>query len=272
MPIDPTIFKDVSPGEFVDASEFRKRFEELQRFVNGGIDPEEDFEEREFITSEHIEKPEFYGSPNPRIEAVSSNTTYRSRRGNMLDRYYRHESSGSVNLPGSYSHEEAKKKTTAWQPIEGMSASVFNERTNATAHVIGSFYVMDQEGADGFQNVRRMNFDDFGYNERDNSVWFHDRQYAAHTRVLLTGRIVGETMLFLNGEPVEQTRRRIYSRGQQAYNFRRQQHSFARLIDLNLGENKISYRFCYRLKGEDDVNVRHVVFDERNFIVDCHHK
>ena len=262
MPIDESIFKDVSPGDELSAEDLRLRMLELQRFLNGGIVPRKvtdggDFEDSAFIKTQHIEKPEFYASPSPRIEAISSDTIYRKRSNNRLDRYYRHEPTGSVlqdNFTG------ARDEPSAWQTIEGMSASVFC-REACTALVIGSFYVHDSGGGDGFPAL-----DTLGVTTT--------RQEAALQPFLLAGRVVGESALFVdkndgNGSVyVPNTKRRFFSRGAQKYNCRRQNHSFTVPIELSEGMNKISYKCFYRLKTRDDTLVKHLYFDSRNFVVD----
>tara|TARA_R100000353_G_C6504386_1_gene194959 strand:+ start:397 stop:1188 length:792 start_codon:yes stop_codon:yes gene_type:complete len=263
MPIDASIFKDVNPKDPVDAEDLRLRFRELQRFVNGGINPEVDFEESQFIETQHIEKPEFYGSPHPRVEAVSSDTIYRQRTNNRLDRYYRHEQSGSV-LAETYNSAKTQEKLSAWQPIEGMSATVF-VREDCTAFVMGNFYTLDQGGSDGFIKLKKLSEGE-------------DRQRASYHRCLLAGRLLAETMLFVDNMdgsgPQAQvfSRRRIFSRGEAQYNMRRQNQSFTNLISLTKGENKVSYRCVYRLKRREDSFVKHLLFDARNFVVDCIYK
>jgi len=262
MPVDPTIFSNVSSGDAVEAQDIRERMLELQRFLNGGIVPRKtpvgDFENSAFIKTQHIEKPEFYGSPHPRVESISSDTVFRKRTNNRLDRYYRHEQTGSVLQP---TFSGASTTPTAWQPIEGMSSTVF-AREDCTALVIGSFYVHDSGGSDGFGNVDSLDI-------------ASKRQEAAFTRCMLAGRIICETALFLdkgdgNGSVFQsRTKRRIYSRGEQSYNCRRMNHSFTIPVELKKGENKLSYRTYYRLKKRDDFHVKHIFFDARNFVVDC---
>tara|TARA_R110002020_G_scaffold92525_1_gene223920 strand:+ start:3291 stop:4091 length:801 start_codon:yes stop_codon:yes gene_type:complete len=263
MPVNPTIFSNVSPGDTIEAEDIKNRMLELQRFLNGGIVPRKitaggDFENSAFIKTQHIEKPEFYGSPHPRVEAISSDTVFRKRTNNRLDRYYRHEQTGSVSQE---SFAGAADKPTAWQPIEGMSSTVF-AREDCTALVIGSFYVQDSGGSDGFGNVDTLDSGTF-------------RQQAAFERCQLAGRIICETALFLdigdgNGATLQdRTKRRVYSRGEQSYNCRRMNHSFTIPVDLKKGHNKLSYRTYYRLKRRDDFNVKHIFFDARNFVVDC---
>ena len=264
MPIDETIFADVASNDTIDASDIRNRFRELQRFVNGGISPRTvtlggDFEDTDFIKTQHIEKPEFYGSPHPRVEAISSDTIFRRRSNNRLDRYYRHEQIGSV-LQDDFSG--ADNKLSAWQPIDGMASTVFC-REACTAMVMGSFYVHDSGGSDGYGNLNNLKS-------------ATTRQEAAYTRAMLAGRVIGETSLFLDTGSgpslVDNTKRRIFSRGEQAYNCRRIKHSFTIPVSLSKGENKLSYRFYYRLKRRDDEGVKHIYFDARNFVVDCLYK
>ena len=83
MPLDSSIISDVSSGDTIEAEDLRDRFKEIQRFVNGQIE-DSDFKRvpdpvplgtptREaVIETQHIYKPEFYGSPSPSVVGVSS--------------------------------------------------------------------------------------------------------------------------------------------------------------------------------------------------------
>ena len=74
MPVDIT---EKTSGLTISAREIRDNVEAIQEFVNGGIRNAD--LERSSLETENILKPEFYGSPSPRVEGVSSDTYYRSK-------------------------------------------------------------------------------------------------------------------------------------------------------------------------------------------------
>ncbi len=265
MPIDPTIFSDVSDGDILEAKDIRDRAKELQRFLNGRIETPRDVSSAAFVDTQHIVKPEFYGNPSPRMEGVSSDTIYRKRSGNLLESYYRHEASGSTNISAPHSGVSGDTPTSdfaspsgddinVWHPIEGMAATIHcHERPNG-AICLGSLYAYEDGGTTS-----------------DNHD-FSDDFLAAQTASL----IIAEFMLFVdtgNG-PVaqERTRRRLFASGADNYRCRRMNHSFAQNITLEHGENKVSYRCFYRMEGIQYRRAIHLYARARNFVVDVHYR
>ena len=96
-----TVLSPKDSGEILDADDLRNRFEHIQRKTNGNFgiadfaDTAGTESKKPVVKTEHIFKPEFFGSPSPHILGVSSDTYYRRRSGNKLDRCYRHEATGS---------------------------------------------------------------------------------------------------------------------------------------------------------------------------------
>ena len=252
MPIDPTIFSDVSDGDVLEAKDIRDRAEELQRFLNGQIISSSDFSDSAFVDTQHIVKPEFYGGPSPRIEGASSDTIYRKRSGNILDSYYRHETSGSETMGDFVSPDGSD--INVWHPVEGMSSTIHCHERPVQAMCLGSFHAYEDGGTMGDEKGR-------------SDEWLF---------VSTAGRIIAEFMLFVDtGDgPVAQqrTRRRVYGSGSDRYKCRRMNHSFAQNVTLEQGENKVSYRCFYRRIAPNDRKMIHLYSRARNFVVDVHYR
>tara|TARA_R110000803_G_scaffold30008_2_gene67998 strand:+ start:1037 stop:1810 length:774 start_codon:yes stop_codon:yes gene_type:complete len=253
MPVKPSIFTTVSDGDTLDASDIKDRATDLQRFVNGQVWAD-DLSTTAFVDTQHIVRPEFYGSPSPRVEGVSSDTIYRKRTGNILDTHYRHEGSGSELMPSFESPDTSD--INLWQPVDGMSATIHCHEAGVAALCLGSFMAFERGGV----------VTDFakGHESKD--------YINPYRRANVAGKIIAEFMLFVdtgNG-PVAQprTRRRVFGSGENQYRCRHMNHSFIQELTLSEGENKISYRCFYRLSGIDDRRMVHLYLQARNFVVD----
>ena len=279
MPADPSILSNVSIGDTISSEDIRKRFSELERFVNGGITTG-DFrsDSKDIFSSQHVVKPRFYSVGNNRIEGTVADVYYRNTPFSAYNRHIRHESSG-VYEAGAFSETELKALPfSAWQPIDGMSASVFVKgNQDVNAYVSGSFYVHGLGADDSFTiPLKTISKNLVGSKNPDDD--FSQSQRAAYIRAVQSSRYLGATVLYVdrmdgNGpRPQERTRRRVYNRGEDAYRFRNQQVSFCSKIVLSPGINKVSYRMIYRLNAPDSKSHKHLVVDSRNFFVDVHYR
>lgn len=257
MGVRETIFTTVSDGDTLDASDIKDRATDLQRFINGQV-VAGDLSTTAFVDTQHIVRPEFYGSPSPRVEGVSSDTIYRKRSGNILDTHYRHEGSGS-ELMESYSSPDTSD-INLWQPVDGMSATIHCHEDNVSALCVGSFRAFERDG-----KVTDAPYD-AGYDKAKRD------QINPFRRAVVAGKYFAEFMLFVDtgSGPVAKprTRRRIYGSGENQYKCRHMNHSFIQDLTLSEGENKISYRCFYRYLGEDDRRMVHLYVQARNFVVD----
>tara|TARA_R110000787_G_scaffold73767_1_gene164299 strand:- start:3374 stop:4153 length:780 start_codon:yes stop_codon:yes gene_type:complete len=255
MPVKPSIFTTVSDGDTLDASDIKDRATDLQRFVNGQVWAD-DLSTTAFVDTQHIVRPEFYGSPSPRVEGVSSDTIYRKRTGNILDTHYRHEGSGSELMPDFESPDTSD--INLWQPVDGMSATIHCHEDNVAALCIGSFRAFERDGV-----VSDL------YSHLTSDL---EDQINPFRRAIVAGKYIAEFMLFVDtgSGPVAKprTRRRVYGSGENQYKCRHMNHSFIQDLTLSEGENKISYRCFYRLVGEDDRRMVHLYLQARNFVVD----
>jgi len=278
VPVDPTIWLDFSAGDPVTAKSFRDRFIDLQKFLNGGILKADlkpaTTDADAWVTTDLIFKPEFFDMPAPRVEGVSSDTHYRYRSHNKLDRYYRHEGLGSTTdkVFGTYEgdgdsdYASRKFDEQVWEPIEGMAATVYVPGdVSLSAVVLGTAYAFESGGQVTSKDVPSRTAGTW-LAETANAQGYENQKYL--------GQVFVETMLWVDTDDGagpqgrRQTQRRIYPRSGGSYNFRRAQVSFLDTVTLTPGVNKISYRAWYRLKGGGQTSHKHCYIDGRNFIVD----
>tara|TARA_R100000234_G_scaffold119629_2_gene103122 strand:- start:4 stop:858 length:855 start_codon:yes stop_codon:yes gene_type:complete len=284
MPINPALFPVVGPGDVVSATDIRNRLEDLERLVNGGItladlkvSAEFTESERKIFGTRHIVRPEFYSVANTRVIGTPADVYYRNRFFSSLNRYVRHEITGSYQTGNSGVDSTVLDAlpAEAWTPIDGMAASVVvkGEET-VDAMVNGSLYAFGAGGSDGFFTSLEDRYNDTG-----DSVGFpNNEQRAAFNRAQQCGIFKAFFMLYVdlmdgNGpQPQRETERRIFNRGEATYPFRKTQVSFATKVQLSPGVNKISYRCLYRMRQDDNIGFNHVYIDNRNFFVDVHYK
>ena len=297
MPLDPDEFSSpVSRGDTVKARDIRSRFSELERFLNGGIestdikyrlssetdglvtntlDPRGDaFETR------HIIKPEFYLGGNTRVEGTSSDTYHRHIPHGGMNRYIRHEQSGMYRTgeAGFSSSAVDELHHSAWQPIDGMSTTIdVKGDSDVNAYVCGSLYSFSSGGTDFQKDTIHDQAQHYSRGE-DEGATLSTTQQAAYTRMMASGMTIAVFKLYVqtpeDSEPLAHTKteRRLFNRGENSYNCRRQQISFAHRVTLKPGINKVSYRCVYRLRNEQARTARHLYIDGRNFFVDVHYK
>ena len=294
MPLDSTFSDPIETGTVIDAKDINDKFKKLEDFVNGGIDRSDikyfyeseadaagvtfSYDPREdAFESRHILKPEYYISGNPRIEGVSSDTFYRNVPDGKMNRHVRHETSGNITTNSLSSTAINNLKSPAWQPIDGMSANIFVKGDNdVKAFICGSMYAgasgsTDFYGlsvADQAQNYGRGPEEGKEQSESQWSAWW--RQKAGRSTIgifkLWIDRADGTLIDY------DSTERRLYNRGERTYRSRRSQMSFATMVDLKPGINKVSYRCVYRLPDVSARLSQHLYIDARNFFVDVHYK
>jgi len=276
MPIIESYLSFKSPSDVLFASDIPKLCEGLSKLVNGGITRDDFLQDgtgdpRPVITTSHIFKPEFYGSPSPHVSGVSSDTYYRRRSGNKLNRYYRHENIGSQTMSG-FSDAKAQEDFSAWQPIEGLSATVFINEINTgfnSAHVMANWYAQEKGGKVGTTRGKILSKGRTdGDSNRLESLSGYNRANSAGTYVAVFALFV-DTMDGDGPQIQYSTRRYLFGTGGGRYRCRKMNHSINHLVrGLTEGENKISVRCFYRLVRPEDVRLRHVYVDSRNLVID----
>jgi len=147
-------------GNTVSGLKFVEQFNRVENYLNGGILAEEVNYELEnkgvqrWVTTAHIYKPEFFGSPDPRMVAASGTVHHRFSPVGRVHRsvhhglthdgkvvYARHDMTSSVvsGDPDKDSHSKGQWMRQAfwphdndpnagkWQTIRGMAITVFND-------------------------------------------------------------------------------------------------------------------------------------------------
>tara|TARA_Y100000004_G_scaffold143859_1_gene163779 strand:- start:321 stop:1196 length:876 start_codon:yes stop_codon:yes gene_type:complete len=281
----------ISSTNILDPNDLRENNERLQKGLNGGLSLT-DFETREEaeaagrvfdpITTDKIKKPEFYGSPSPRVESVISDIHYRYRTNSKLDRYYRHEHQGFTD------RFEDRTDINSYQPIEGLSSVVICRETPLMVVISGSFYANAKEGRGGTEESILNNKNQFPYFDSGVQVRMSESGYFKATANQFG---IGECHLFVDnfssdpitgdGGPsiVPATQTLIFCQGlAPGYNSNGQQYSFHKILrntdtnKLTKGRNVVSYRCRYRRSSAETNKMRHLYFDARNFVVDVYYK
>ena len=127
-------------SDTTSSSEVQDILNESQRYINGGI-TSDDFLTTPWVTTEHIFRPEFYGSPAPRVEMVSSDVHYRYRPHDITERSIHHEASGT----GPTGHSPSQNLPDGDQFIEGMAATIHCHR-DAVVDIMGTMYIYEHNG------------------------------------------------------------------------------------------------------------------------------
>ena len=70
-------FTSFASGDLVEAAELQNRLNTIEEFVNEDVTVTDFTGDAGWIKQEHLYKPEFYGAPNPRLLAPSSDVYYR---------------------------------------------------------------------------------------------------------------------------------------------------------------------------------------------------
>ena len=270
-----TILSDVTSSQKLEAEDLRTRFDHLYQTVNGNISRGDIVDGS--IKTEHIFKPEFYGSPSPYIKGVSSDTYYRRRSGNKLDRYVRHESTGSRTQEG-INTSEFDNDLNAWCPVEGLSTTVYveNERT-VLCDVMANFYCIESGGKSGTarQTILKEGRATGPGNEMESISGYRRARDQSNTIAIF--RIFVDNMGGAGPQMVSSTLARHRGSGGGRYRSSRMNHSLHCILyssegDLTVGENKISVRCAYRLISDDDKRMRHLYIDQRNLVVDLKYR
>ena len=141
-------------GTTVEAEAFVKKFNRIERYLNGKMshdsvnyDNANPLKQR-WVKSQHIFKPEFYGSPDPRIVATSGTIHHRFEPVGRLSRSVHHGLSHSGAADYSVTSSGSPSKTMHalgrwqrqglwpdikdanaghWQPIRGMGVTIYND-------------------------------------------------------------------------------------------------------------------------------------------------
>ena len=212
-----------------------------------------------WVSSEHIFKPEFYGSPAPRVQSVTADTHFRSRGEDLVRRSFHHPTAAS-NSKDAVSTVE----NVGWVVVRDMAVTVKVPSTSYVT-VMASFFAMEIGGdadviTDGIGDDTAL------------AAWFavfedEDRQPSTHRRLYSSGHS-GNSALVSEMETASW-----------------QQFTIFHETSLTAGVHHLSVRvMCRELNTAntdgvgDDKSARpadfqaptwkHIMVDSRNFVVD----
>jgi len=284
MPISPK-WKTFSSGDDFDASAIKSRFRALELWLNGEIDTGDMRSDRSWVKPRHIFKPEFYGSPAPRVEAVSGDSHYRSRSSNIESRYYRHEQGGwykrgKENEP--VDGEEPTKSMSGepyltlqddaiddpselFTPVEGLAVS-FHLDEKSLVTVNANWSAWESGGSTGYDHQYQKN------QAIDDPVAIFRLFYKSPDSDFPEATGHGATD------------RILYARSDSGYNFRRQNFSTTWMREFEAGNHHIYIGVLYVLTEIEDNDfiylnfgttngtghrVKHVYVDARNLVLNA---
>lgn len=201
---------DLTGTKFLKAEHINEGSDALQKFVNEGINtpelaPAVDFLDNEidkrpykkkgWVKSRDVYRPEFYGSPSPRMMATSGQTHYRQVQNDW--------SSGAV----------FNAQLTGTSPVAvPNTATRIKLKHKATVNIMASFYMFEVGGVARASSEKRLEnvprtpgyYDGGGYAGSDADANENvPRGYES--------LIAGKAALSIDGTLLKSTRRRIYT-------------------------------------------------------------
>lgn len=240
LPSNPSI------GDQVDVGYFDDVYEGVENYTNYGIEhsdlqgtgPSPSASDLHWVKTQHIFKPEFYGSPSPRMDGVSCSV------------YHRHVDHAIENR--SIHHSAATENDWVWVP--GLVATVkvsppyersYNSGTaeanftsdNHVATVLSSFYAFDMGGS-GSEHGETLeaslrgakNLADAAAGDADSQNGSYEYTHAA------------TFALFVNDNRMESTDRFLYTGTRWNWMGSRKQFSIMKNVNLPIGVHNIGIR------------------------------
>ena len=122
-------FTNFVTGDSVSSSEIKSQLDSIEDFVNEDITSSDLTTSNGWLTRALIYKPEFYGSPNPRMLAVTG------------DIYHRKSPAGHADQ----AHFHAMSNTAA-NPVPGLAVTFKVPRDNTLVSVYCSFHAYESGG------------------------------------------------------------------------------------------------------------------------------
>ena len=124
MPLYDDLIEKINSSNTLDEDHINDGMALTETFVNAGITSKElqnkapsdhpVFENEGWVSPENIYRPEFYGSPSPRMVAVSGQTHFRETKNSINDGVIFHaENSGTGNIPVPGSTTSIKLRQSA---------------------------------------------------------------------------------------------------------------------------------------------------------------
>ena len=232
-----------SAGDQVDVGYFDDAYDGIQNYTNFGIETS-DLQgtsstarpsEKGWVKTQHIFKPEFYGSPSPRMDGVSC-SVYHRHIDNAIERRSIHHSVASENdwvwVPGLVA--TVKVSPPYERSYNNGTAEANFTSNNHVATVLSSFHAFDMGGSgseygesveDSLDGRRST-----GVSEADSQNGSYEFKHAA------------TFALFVNDKRLTSTDRFLYTGTRWNWMGARKQFSIMKNVNLPIGVHNIGIR------------------------------
>jgi len=131
MSIAPTLFV---AGNTFTAADLLSRVTTVEDFINGGTATGDLEDASPWAKSQHFVRPEFYGSPHPRVQLITGLTAYRRRSGDWYQAFML--------------SDDAALDT--WVPVHGLCATLLVQPPPGVASINvvlrAGFYAYERDG------------------------------------------------------------------------------------------------------------------------------
>lgn len=299
---------DLSTSKKLKAEHINDAVESIETFVNQGIgrkelksasitdDPLNPYEKEGFVDSNLIYRPEFYGSPSPRMMAVSGQTHFR-------------ESPYSWPDAALFSHEISGD---SWTGISNMCARI-KLRHKATVNIMCSYYAFEFGGVNWARTSTSSNKPSTGWPQTnhgyeslpaaDMRLMVDGNPYSTTQRTVFTSLVEAKRELFTDF-PIGSLQGRLYRHVQNGFMFFPLigRKLMSNVLQVRLDEGVHDVGLVMRLRARRDLfpgsvheshvgptfvkSELHLIEDEdlpefprrkhifvmsRNFIVDCYY-
>ena len=258
MPIQPPT--KPTDGDEVQISFFDDVYTETETYLNRAIKSGSDFRTYSFgsqpiVQTRHIYKPDFYGSPSVRCEAVSSETYWRSVGHGVENISFHHPNTGAKTNDAATERRQAN----GWVPVRNLGATINIVDNSTPVTILSSFYAYEMGGA----------LEGWGSGVTDGG-------YAV-PGTLLNGQLenqwCAEFALFIDGVRKDYTERFLYASTAWQHMHSRKQFSIVFGQDLNAGIHHINIMCNVRSlagapgmgAGDEDVTSAHNIDGLKGF-------
>lgn len=232
MPIKPPT--KPSDGDEVSIDFFTDVYDESETFINKAIEVTSDFPTGGGTSAQpygnlpvaqtrHIYKPNFFETPSPRTEAVSSEVYYRKKEFGVENLSFHHPHTGSKTDDAKTN----KSDLTGWVPVHNMGATFFVDEDSTPSTILCSFYAYEMGGA----------LSAWGSGVEDNNGNFPGK---------LEEEWCAEFALWIDGVKSDATTRYLYSSTAWQHMHARKQFSFISHPTFSAGEHHVAVMVLIR--------------------------
>jgi len=269
-----------SVGAKINAEDLSSRIDKIETYVNKGIDSKVDFKddgEGQF-SSKHVYKPDLFGSPSPRMMAVSSQIHWRNTDLDWTD--------GVLMLAGAVGN--------AWTPVPGLCTRI-KLAQKADVYFMSSFYCFEMGGVTDSHAAWEYSRKKEGATEMvttrtdklDRKSFGHEYEIAAGVRLMVDGTTQGSTHrnIFTSNVYPTQWMNVVINGGHIMFQMvSRHQQSICKTLSLSAGVHDIGIvcrpepldlislsGFAKSAEHDWEHEHKHVYFLSRTMVVDCNY-